>query len=260
MSDYESILLTVNDGVAILTLNRPEALNALTFAMLGEIKDALARIEEDRTIRALVVTGAGRGFCSGQDLRDRAGPGEDLVEKLMNSHFKAMNGIRTCRVPVIVAVNGTAAGAGFSLAMSGDIAMAARSAKFIQVFSRIALVPDCGSTYLLPRMIGRSLALKAMMTNDPIPAEQAREWGLVSDLYDDDDLLPAALELAGRLAKGPTKTLIETRKLVDEAEANSYAEQFRREFVVQEDIRVSHDAKEGVAAFIEKRAAEFRGE
>jgi 2-(1,2-epoxy-1,2-dihydrophenyl)acetyl-CoA isomerase len=260
LSEYESILFEVEDGVATLTLNRPEALNALTFAMLEEVKDALGHVEQDRGIRAMVLTGAGRGFCSGQDLRDRAAPGEDLVEKLMSHHFEAMNGIRTCRVPVIVAVNGVAAGAGFSLAMSGDIVMAARSAQFIQVFSRIALVPDCGSTYLLPRMIGRSLALKAMMTNDPIASEQALEWGLVSDLLDDEDLLPAALELARRLAAGPTRTLVETRKLVDEGERSSYEEQFRREFVVQEDIRVSHDAREGVAAFIEKRPAEFRGE
>ncbi len=260
MSGFKDILFEVREGVATLILNRPEALNALTFDMMYEVQEALSRIESDKEIRALVLTGAGRGFCSGQDLRNRPSGNVDIVEAVMDCYFGAMNAIRTSRVPVIVAVNGTAAGAGFSLAMVGDIAIAARSAKFIQVFSRIGLVPDCGSTYLLPKIIGRGQALRAMMTNDPIAAETALEWGLISDCLDDEELLPAAHELAARLAKGPTRALVETRRLVDEIEGDAFERQFRRELEVQAEIRISHDGQEGVAAFVERRGAVFRGE
>ena len=260
MSSFKDILFEVQDRVATLTLNRPEALNALTFDMMYEVQEALSRIENDNEIRALILTGAGRGFCSGQDLRNRPSGDVDIVEAVMDCYFGAMNAIRTARVPVIVAVNGTAAGAGFSLAMVGGIAMAARSAKFIQVFSRIGLVPDCGSTYLLPQIIGRGQALKAMMTNDPITAETALEWGLISDCLDDGALLPAAQELAAKLAKGPTRALVETRALVDEIEGDTFERQFRRELEVQAEIRLSHDGQEGVNAFVERRPAVFRGE
>jgi 2-(1,2-epoxy-1,2-dihydrophenyl)acetyl-CoA isomerase len=144
--------------------------------------------------------------------------------------------------------------------MVGDSAMAARSAKFIQVFSRIGLVPDCGSTYLLPRIIGRGQALKAMMTNDPITAETALEWGLISDCLEDEELLPAAQALGAKLALGPTRALVETRALVDEIEGDVFARQFRRELEVQAEIRLSHDGQEGVTAFVERRPAVFRGE
>lgn len=178
----------------------------------------------------------------------------------MDCYFGAMNAVRTAPVPVIMAINGTAAGAGFSLSMVGDITLAARSAKFIQVFSRIGLVPDCASTYLLPRIIGRGQALKAMMTNDPISAETALEWGLISECLEDDELMPAARTLAARLAKGPTRALVETRRLVDEIEGDAFERQFRRELEVQAEIREGHDGKEGVAAFVERRPAVFRGE
>ena len=260
MSDYKDILFEIEDQVATLTLNRPDALNALTFDMMYEAQDALAHIEENRDIRALIVTGAGRGFCSGQDLRYRPSGNVDIVEAVMDCYFGAMNAVRTAPVPVIMAINGTAAGAGFSLSMVGDITLAARSAKFIQVFSRIGLVPDCASTYLLPRIIGRGQALKAMMTNDPISAETALEWGLISECLEDDELMPAARTLAARLAKGPTRALVETRRLVDEIEGDAFERQFRRELEVQAEIREGHDGKEGVAAFVERRPAVFRGE
>ena len=259
MSAFKDILFEIEAGVATITLNNPDTLNALTFEMMTEVRTALDQVETDTSIRALILTGAGRGFCSGQNLRNRIPDGLDLVTAIVDCYFVVFEGLRTCRVPVIVAVNGTAAGGGFSLALAGDIIMAARSAKFIQVFSRIALVPDLGSTFLLPAAVGRARALKMMMTNDPISAETALDWGMITDLLDDDALLPAARDLAGRLAKGPTKTLAATRRLVDEALANSFKTQFRRELEVQSDIRQTHDAGEGVAAFIEKRAAEFRG-
>ncbi|MBT6428254.1 MAG: crotonase, partial [Rhodospirillaceae bacterium] len=156
-------------------------------------------------------------------------------------------------------VNGTAAGAGFSFALVSDVIMAARSAKFIQVFSRIGLIPDMGSTYLLPQLIGRARTLKVMMTNEPIMAETALEWGLISDCVADEDLLPMARDLAAKLAQGPTKALVATRAMVDEAEDNDFATHVRRELEVQMDIAETADATEGVAAFVEKRQANFTG-
>jgi 2-(1,2-epoxy-1,2-dihydrophenyl)acetyl-CoA isomerase len=160
---------------------------------------------------------------------------------------------------VVVAVNGVAAGGGFSLAMAGDMIVAARSARFIQVFSRIALVPDLGSTWLLPRLIGRQRALELMMTNEPLMADQAREWGLVREVFDDAALRDGALSLARKLADGPTRALVATRRLIDESEHASYADQFRREIETQAQIRLSADAAEGRNAFLEKRAAVFTG-
>jgi 2-(1,2-epoxy-1,2-dihydrophenyl)acetyl-CoA isomerase len=260
MSDYEFILFEVDQGVATLTLNRPQALNALTFEMMAEVRQAMARVEADRDIRALIFTAAGRGFCSGQDLKNRPPEGADIVEMYCDTYLGVFNDIRHCRVPVIIAVNGTAAGGGFSLALSGDIIMAARSTKFIQVFSRIGLIPDLGSTWLLPRAIGRTRALKLMMTNEPILADQAMEWGMLADVVDDDQLLPQARELAAKLAKGPTLALLETRKMVDEGNDNDFAAQFRRELEVNSVMRDTFDGKEGVNAFLEKRATSFRGE
>ena len=260
MSDFTDILFTVDAGVATLTLNRPETRNALTLAMMGEVREALAIVEADRAIRALIVTGAGAGFCSGQDLRNRPPMGVDIARMLMQSYYPAIAAIRDCRVPVVTAVNGTVAGGGFALALAGDMVLAARCAKFIQVFSRIGLIPDLGSTYLLPRAIGRARALKMMLTNDPIPAQQALEWGMIADCVDDAELMPAARALAARLASGPTLALVATRRMVDEGEHNDFETQFRRELEVQRAMRESRDSREGVAAFLEKRAAVFRGE
>ena len=177
----------------------------------------------------------------------------------MRHYWPAMQALRECRVPVVVAVNGVAAGGGFSLAMSGDIILAARSASFVQVFSRIGLVPDLGSTWLLPRLIGRQRALDLMLLNEPLPAERAKEWGLVRDVVDDAKLLDEAKALAGRLADGPTRALVATRQLLEESEHASYADQFRREIELQQVIRESADAKEGRQAFVEKRKAQFTG-
>lgn len=259
MADFENILFETDNGVATVTLNRPQALNALTFEMMDEVQDALAKVEADQGIRALILTGAGRGFCSGQDLRNRPPSDGSLVDAIMDCYFRTMDGIRRCRVPVVVAVNGVAAGGGFSLALVGDIILAAHSARFIQVFSRIGLVPDLGSTYLLPEAIGRARALQLMMTNDPLSAEQALAWGLINDCFDDGELMPAARTLAGRLANGPTKALVATRRLVDEGASRTFEQQYRRELEVQSEIRESGDAKEGVAAFVEKRKARFTG-
>ena len=210
-------------------------------------------------MRALVLTGAGRGFCSGQNLKAFNSLGDDIAAGVMRHYWPAFQALRECRVPVVVAVNGVAAGGGFSLAMAGDMIVAARSASFVQVFSRIALVPDLGSTWLLPRLVGRQRALELMLLNEPLSATLAKEWGLVREVFDDGALRDGALKLAHRLAQGPTRALVATRRLIDESELATYAAQFKREIEVQSDIRRSEDALEGRKAFLEKRPARFTG-
>lgn len=261
MTTYTNIRFYSEGAVGVLLLNDPESLNALTFDMAAEICHALDHeVTKNKDIRALVLSGEGRGFCSGQNLKNRALETDDLVETVMASYFPIFERIRNARVPVICAINGVAAGGGCSLALAGDIIIAARSAKFIQVFSRIGLVPDIGSTYLLPRRIGRTRALKAMLTNDPISAEEALQWGMVTDIFADENLLGEAIAFAQRLAEGPTKTLVATRHLVDQSEGCDFKAQFRSELEAQAEIRGSKDAIEGVAAFVEKRTARFTGE
>ena len=203
--------------VGVLTLDEPATLNAMTPDLLGDLAVAIGEMTDDPQVRALVLTGAGRGFCSGQNLKAAEILGDDIVAGVMRYYWPTFKALRECRVPIVIAVNGVAAGGGFSLAIAGDMIVAARSAKFIQVFSRIALVPDLGSTWLLPRLVGRQRALELMMTNEPLSAEQAREWGLVREVFDDAALLDGALAVAARLANGPTRTLVATRRLLDEA-------------------------------------------
>ncbi|HZE47694.1 MAG TPA: enoyl-CoA hydratase-related protein [Xanthobacteraceae bacterium] len=248
------------DGnVGILTLNDPASLNAMTPELLGDLAIAVGEMTNDGGIRALVLTGEGRGFCSGQNLKAFQSLGNNLYAGVMTHYWPAMQALRECRVPVVVAVNGVAAGGGFSLAMSGDIILAGRAASFIQVFSRIGLVPDLGSTWLLPRLIGRQRALDLMLLNEPLSAERAKEWGLVRDVVDDAKLLDEAKALARRLGDGPTRALVATRQLLEESEHASYGAQFRREIELQSEIRQSADALEGRKAFVEKRKAQFTG-
>src|SRR5215207_10114209 len=248
-----------DDSVGVLTLDEPETLNAMTPDLLGDLATAIGEVNDNPQVRALVLTGAGRGFCSGQNLKAAQILGDDIAAGVMKYYWPTFKALRECRVPIVVAVNGVAAGGGFSLAMAGDMIVAARSARFIQVFSRIALVPDLGSTWLLPRLVGRQRALELMMTNEPLTAEQAKEWGLVREVFDDTALGDGALELARKLASGPTRALAATRRLIDESEHASYADQFRREIETQAQIRLSADAMEGRNAFLEKRAAVFTG-
>jgi 2-(1,2-epoxy-1,2-dihydrophenyl)acetyl-CoA isomerase len=247
------------DAVGVLTLDEPATLNAMTPDLLGDLAVAIGEMTEDPQVRALVLTGAGRGFCSGQNLKAAQILGDDIVAGVMRYYWPTFKALRECRVPIVVAVNGVAAGGGFSLAMAGDMIVAARSASFIQVFSRIALVPDLGSTWLLPRLVGRQRALELMLSNEPLSAELAKEWGLVREVFDDAALLDGALVLARKLASGPTRALVATRGLIEASEHASYADQFRREIETQAEIRTSADAVEGRNAFLEKRAARFSG-
>lgn len=203
MPSFENILFEVEGPVATLTLNRPHALNALTFGMMDDIVRALEEVENNGDIHALVLTGAGRAFCSGQDLRNRPPQGSDIVTALMARYFPAMQAIRDCRVPVVTAVNGTAAGGGCAMALLGDYTLAAQSAKFIQVFSRIGLVPDLGSTWLLPRLIGRTRALQMMLSNEPVPASTAHSWGMVNACVPDEALLEEARRVAAGFSQSP---------------------------------------------------------
>jgi len=260
MSSFEFIGFEVEDGVAVLSLNRPDALNSLTFEMMAEARDALEEVQNDRSIRALILTGQGKGFCAGQDLKNRIPTGMDVVDTLMERYFPVFKAIRMCRVPVIVAVNGVAAGGGASLALTGDIIIAAKSAKFIQVFSRIGLCPDLGSTYLLSRAIGRARALEMMMTNEPVRAERAAEIGMINKCVEDEDLMATARTMALKLASGPTYALEMTRKMVDDGEDEIFETRFRRELETNRILRDTRDSKEGVAAFLEKRSANFTGE
>ncbi len=250
---------TRDGAVGILTLDEPASLNAMTPDLLGALATAIAEMSRDDGIRALVLTGEGRGFCSGQNLKASEALGEDIAAGVMRYYWPAFKALRECRVPVVVAVNGVAAGGGFSLAMAGDMIVAARSARFIQVFSRIGLVPDLGSTWLLPRLIGRQRALELMLFNEPLTAERAQQMGLVREVVEDGELMSAALKLAQRLAEGPTRALVATRALVEESEHACYEAQFRREIELQAEIRKSADALEGRNAFVEKRKARFTG-
>lgn len=259
MSVFKQIQYSVEGGVARLTLNRPEALNALTFEMMEEVISVLKRIEADPEIRVLLLTGAGRGFCSGQDLRSRAPLGIDVVAFYEERYLPAFAGLRSCRVPVVIAVNGVAAGGGCALALCGDVVLAARSAKFIQLFSRIGIAPDLGSTFLLPRLIGRARSLAMMLTGEPMSGEEAARCGLVSECVEDERLQARAAEIAEQLARGPTMAYRLTRQLVDEGDAERYAAQFRRELEANQILRESNDGKEGVAAFLEKRKPVYRG-
>jgi 2-(1,2-epoxy-1,2-dihydrophenyl)acetyl-CoA isomerase len=255
MSD--SLVQRADHGpVRVLTLNRPQALNSFTRAMHAELLPALDAAALDDGVRCVVITGAGRGFCAGQDLNDAPADVDvgDLVEQL----YKPLAlRIRSMPVPVLAAVNGVAAGAGANFALGCDIVIAARSASFIQAFAKIALVPDCGGTWLLPRLVGRANAIALAMTGDKLSAEEAQRIGLIWRVVDDAVLMDEALALASRLAAMPVAALAATRRVIDDSMALDYAAALSHEATVQRRMGAAHDAKEGIAAFLAKRAPTF---
>jgi 2-(1,2-epoxy-1,2-dihydrophenyl)acetyl-CoA isomerase len=258
-----TIRLELTEGVATITLNRPDKLNAINEAMQAELAGALDRIEADATIRALLLTGAGRAFSAGQDLTDRVmGDGDappDLGDTLDRLHNPLIRRLRRLERPIVCAVNGVAAGAGANLALACDLVLAARSARFIQAFCRLGLVPDAGGTYVLPRLVGAARAMGLALLGEPLTAEQAAAWGLIWQAVDDEQLMQEASALARRLATQPTKGLGLTKRALNASAANTLGEQLDLERDLQREAGRTRDYREGVRAFLEKRSPEFEG-
>ena len=261
---YESILFENSGGVAVITLNRPDKLNSFTVAMHLELRDAIGKLQADPGVRVLLLTGAGRGFCAGQDLSDRAvKPGEtavDLGESIDKYYGPLVKSLRSLPFPVICAVNGVAAGAGANIPLACDIVLAARSASFVEVFCKLGLIPDTGGTYFLPRLVGTARAMGMALLGDKISAEQAEQWGLIWKCIDDDKLQEQARAMAQHFAKAPTKGLAHTKAAIYQSPANTLEQQLEVERDSMRALGLSRDYREGVAAFLEKRPPAFTGE
>ena len=253
----EPILLHREAAWACVTLNRPERLNAFNKAMHRALFDALTALAADETCRAVLLTGAGRGFCAGQDLSDV--DGDDLGDLLERHYNPLVRLIRGMAKPVVCAVNGTAAGAGANLAFACDIVLAARSAKFLQAFAKIGLVPDSGGTWFLPRLVGDARARALMLLAEPVGADKAEAWGMIWRAVDDADLMTEARTLTAHLAGMPTQGLALTKQALTLSAANSLDAQLDLERDSQRQAGLTPDYREGVAAFMDKRAPHFTG-
>jgi 2-(1,2-epoxy-1,2-dihydrophenyl)acetyl-CoA isomerase len=259
---YEKILLARDNGLATITLNAPDRLNAVSCKMIAEIKLCWEELAADSAVRAVLLTGAGRGFCAGADLADpdrEASATADsgaALEKFFNPVVRAM---RALPKPIVAAVNGVAAGVGMSFALASDIAIAGKSASFLQAFARIGLLPDGGSTWFLPRLVGDQRARALAMLAPQIPAEQAKQWGLIWDVVEDAELLPTATEIARKLADGPTLALARIKDALNRSTGNDLSAQLDVERDSQRALGRSDDFKEGVAAFLAKRRPDFKG-
>jgi 2-(1,2-epoxy-1,2-dihydrophenyl)acetyl-CoA isomerase len=255
------LLEALEGGVLTLTLNRPERMNAFNIALHEALADAVRRAAENEGCRAVLLTGAGKGFCAGQDLSDRAvaaGDGRpDLGESIDKRYNPLIRALRSLPKPVVCAVNGAAAGAGANVALACDIVLAAKSAKFLQAFARIGLVPDSGGTWVLPRLVGDARARALMMLADPIPAEQAEAWGMIYRAVDDGELMGAAHEVAARLAAGPTHALGLMKRAFAASSVNSLDAQLDLERDLQREAGAADEFVEGVRAFLEKRPPNF---
>ena len=260
---YENILFEMTNGVARLTLNRPDKLNSFTTAMHEEVRDALAQLQASKALRVLLLTGAGRGFCAGQDLGDRAvAPGDepvDLGASIEKYYGPMVVALRALPVPVLCAVNGVAAGAGVNLALACDLVIAKKSASFIQSFARLGLVPDTGGTYLLPRLAGTARAMGLALLGDKLPAEQAAEWGLIWKCFDDDAFEAETEKLLQHLATAPTLGLARTKQAIYASANATFEQQLKTERDSMRELGMTADYAEGVQAFLGKRAPVFHG-
>jgi 2-(1,2-epoxy-1,2-dihydrophenyl)acetyl-CoA isomerase len=252
-----TITTRVENHVFYLSMNRPESLNAANEEMLSAMAQALLQAERDDNVRCVVVTGNGRGFCSGADLK--AGIHGSLKEHLDRTFRPVVSRMRSLNKPVVTAVNGMAAGAGASIALAGDIRVFAASAVFVEAFIGIALIPDAGSTWFLPRLVGYNRAFDLMINAEKVNAEDAYKMGLCERVYQDDEFMARVTELAERLAMGPTLSIGLTKRALNKAMTCTFEEALEYEGQLQDIAGTSHDFKEGVQAFLEKRAAKFIG-
>jgi 2-(1,2-epoxy-1,2-dihydrophenyl)acetyl-CoA isomerase len=260
--DDTLVLSSRRAGYRVLTLNRPERLNAINEHMHRALAAAIAEAEADDSCRALLLTGKGRAFCAGQDLNERlAKPGEQVVVggALEQYYNPLIRRLRTLRFPVVAAVNGIAAGAGCNIALACDIVLAARSANFVQSFARIGLIPDCGGTWFLPRLVGQARARGLALLAEPLPAEKAEAWGLIWRAVEDECLMPEAEKLCAHFASAPTFGLGLIKRALDVAEDNDLSSQLDLERELQGKAGASPDYQEGLRAFFEKRKPNFCG-
>jgi 2-(1,2-epoxy-1,2-dihydrophenyl)acetyl-CoA isomerase len=263
VSSQPVLLEKLEAGVMTLTLNRPERLNAFNTALHEALFAGVERAAAEPDCRAVLLTGAGKGFCAGQDLTDRVvapdGSRPDLGEAIEMRYNPLVRALRRLPKPVVCAVNGAAAGAGANVALACDIVLAAKSAKFLQAFARIGLIPDSGGTWILPRLVGDARARALVMLADPIGAEQAEAWGMIYRAVDDQDLMGEAQTLAERLAAGPTHALGLIKRALFASPSNSLDAQLDRERDLQREAGAADEYREGVRAFLEKRPADFTG-
>ena len=252
----DSLLVARRGGVMTLTLNRPDRLNAMTEPLNAALREALAEAEADPAIRALLLHGAGRGFCAGQDLAEVT-PNQDLGDTLEQRFNPLIRAMRASPLPVVCAVHGVAAGAGANLALACDIVLAAQSARFIQSFIRIGLIPDAGGTYALPRLAGDARARGMALLGEPVGAAQAEAWGLIWRTVADDDLLPEAERIAAHLASQPAQAIALIKRALYAAQSNTLDDQLDLERDLQRQCGASADFREGTQAFLEKRPAQF---
>lgn len=274
-AEVSPLLISTEGAVRVLTLNRPQALNAFTTGLLGQLRIALDEAAHDEAVRAVLITGAGRAFCAGQDLSDphikpefddhagdadpqRKPKAKDIGNLLDHYYIPLALRLRSMPVPTVCAVNGVAAGAGANFALGCDLVLAGQSASFIQAFSKIGLVPDCGGTWLLTRLVGRARALQLALLGDKLPAADAQAWGLIARCVADAELQSEAMATAQKLAKMPTRALVQTRQALDASMDLEFEDALKLEAKLQSQLGYAHDYLEGAAAFLSKRAPVFK--